>query len=90
MDQAFKDRILNGLKAIYALRRSPWHGTPVAFEMKPDGIYADVTEQGGLNEEKMAQFSFRTAATGSWCNWSSADSIKMFGQRYTLDGAPLS
>jgi hypothetical protein len=86
MEQTLYTRVLNGLKAIYAQRRSAWHGTPVSFEMKPDGIYGVITEQGGT--EKNAEFSFRDSATGSWK--AGGDSIKIFGQRYTLDGEKIS
>lgn len=89
MDQAFYNRILAGLKAIYSLRRSPHHGTPMKWELKPDGIYAMLIEQYGLGEQTV-EFSFRTAATMSWCKMETADSIKIFGERYTLDGEKLS
>jgi hypothetical protein len=87
MDSTLYARVLNGLKAIYAQRRSAWHGTPVSFEMKPDGIYGVITEQGGLNSQKTAEFSFRDSVTGSWK--AGGDSIKIFGQRYTLDGEKI-
>lgn len=85
MEQEFYDRILNGLKAIYVSRHSPHHGTPIKWELHPDQIYATVTEQYGLSEQKV-DFSFRDSASWSWREYTHADSLKIFGERYTLDG----
>lgn len=85
-ERSHNERVLNGLKAIYARRRSPWHGTPTSWTLSPNGIDAEVTEQYGLSTQTIG-FSFRDSRTGLWK--AGGESIKIFGERYTLDGQPL-
>lgn len=79
-------RVLDGLKRIYSQRHSPWHGCPISW--RPVGVLGDaaLTEQMGSKVVEVG-FSFRNAATKWWDP--AGNVIKIFGQRYTLDGVPI-